>query len=247
MQMNNQQNQFVMSTFYKFTLLTDLSDLQLKFIKCFNEHHVVGTILLADEGINGTISASRAGVDAFYDFIKSIDELSDMQCKESLCEYLAFSKVKVKIKPEIVKFDMVLRDPAAVGKRLNAQQWEELISKKDVMLIDTRNDYEVEFGTFKNALNPKTRNFTDLAKWLNENVPKDLEQSIAMFCTGGVRCEKSTAYLQSKGYKNVYHLSGGVLQYLADTKNQGELWEGKCFVFDDRVAVDDKLQPMLNN
>lgn len=243
-----EQNLFIVSTFYKFVSINNLPDLQLKLIKFFHEKHIVGTILLADEGINGTISASRQSIDAFYDFVKSISELSDLECKESICSYSPFSKVKIKIKPEIVKFEMKLKNPETTGKRVDSKEWEKLISQKDVMLIDTRNDYEVEFGTFKSAINPKTRNFTDLVKWLDENIGQEQkEQPIAMFCTGGVRCEKSTAYLQNKGYKNVYHLQGGILQYLSETQNKNQHWNGRCFVFDDRVAVDEKLTPMINN
>lgn len=237
-------NNFVITTFYKFVEIQDVHDLQVKLIKCFKDHGLKGTILLANEGLNGTISGSREGVDNFYKFALNYPEIADLEYKESFCEYKPFSKIKIKIKSEIVKFNMPNHKASQAGKHLDSRAWDEIITQKDVVLIDTRNDYEVAFGTFKNALNPKTRNFTDLINWLDRNLDeKNKEQPIAMFCTGGVRCEKSTALLKQKGYKNVYHLKGGILQYLEDTKNNKGLWEGNCFVFDDRIAVDENLKP----
>ena len=242
----NNNQPFVVTTFYKFVPFKDVYDLQVKLIKCFNSHNLKGTILLATEGLNGTVAGSRSGIDNFYEFVKSYPEIADLEYKESFCEFLPFSKIKIKVKPEVVKFNMPQHKADQAGEYLDSKTWDEVITREDVLLIDTRNDYEVAFGTFKNAINPKTRNFTDLIEWVERNLNEEnKEQTVAMFCTGGVRCEKSTALLKQKGFKKVYHLKGGILQYLQDTKNDKGLWEGRCFVFDDRIAVDANLKPYI--
>lgn len=234
---------FVVTTFYKFVDLPDVEEKQVKFIKFCNDHKIKGTILLAHEGINSTLTGTREAIDAFYKFITSIQEFADMEFKESFSDYLPFSKTKVRLKPEIVRLKVKNLDMSKVGEYLDPKQWDEMISKKETILIDTRNDYEVIFGTFKNAKNPRTRNFSDLPEWVDRNLKNvDKETPIAMFCTGGIRCEKSTAYMKQVGFKNVYHLKGGILKYLEDTKDQENMWQGRCFVFDDRVAVDSELK-----
>jgi UPF0176 protein len=241
---------FIIITFYKFVSIEDCVNLQFKLKKFCSDNKIKGTILLSEEGVNGTVSGEKKSIDAFYEFIKTISFLSDMEFKESVAEYVPFSKLKIKIKNEIIKFDKSL-DLSLVGKHLDSEEWNKLIADEKTITIDTRNDYEIVFGTFKNAINPKTRNFTDLPEWVEKNLKSvDKETPIAMFCTGGVRCEKSTAYMKKIGFKHVYHLNGGILKYLEDmqAKPQEEnLWEGKCFVFDDRVAVDKDLKPYANS
>jgi UPF0176 protein len=173
-----------------------------------------------------------------------MEEFSDMEFKESFSEYLPFKKMKVRLKPEIVRLKQENLDMSKVGEYLDSDQWDTMISRKDAVVIDTRNDYEVIFGTFKNATNPKTRIFSDLPQWVERNLKGvSKETPIAMFCTGGIRCEKSTSYMKNIGFKNVYHLKGGILKYIEDKKGKESMWQGKCFVFDDRVAVDSELDP----
>lgn len=240
-------SKFIVTTFYKFVNLPNIEDLRVKFIKFCNDNKVKGTILLAGEGINSTLTGERVHIDAFYKFITSMPEFSDMEFKESFSDYLPFKKLKVRLKPEIVRLkddELLQLDMAKVGTHLDSDEWDKMISSKDTITIDTRNDYEVIFGTFKNAINPKTRNFSDLPEWVERNLKGvDKKTPIAMFCTGGIRCEKSTAYMKNIGFKNVYHLKGGILKYIEDKKGKESMWEGKCFVFDDRVAVDSDLDP----
>jgi len=234
---------FVVTTFYKFVHLSDVQDTQVKFIKFCTDYKIKGTILLAEEGVNSTLTGERHNIDAFYKFIRCMNEFSDMEFKESFSEYEPFKKLKVRIKPEIVRLKIPNLDMNKIGEYLDTKEWDELISKKETIVIDTRNDYEVIFGTFKNAQNPKTRNFSDLPEWVDRNLKNvDKNTPIAMFCTGGIRCEKSTSYMKNIGFKNVYHLKGGILKYIEDTKGKESMWEGKCFVFDDRVAVDSELE-----
>jgi UPF0176 protein len=234
---------FVITTFYKFVELTDLEALRFKLYKFCNDNKIKGTILIAKEGVNSTITGTRQAIDGFYQFVKSIEEIADLTFKESYSEEVPFKKLKVKIRKEIVTFGVDL-DMSQVGKHLSPAQWDEVISREDAIVIDTRNDYEIVFGTFENAIDPKTRNFTDLIEWVDKNLTeKDKNKPVAMFCTGGVRCEKSTAFMLKKGFKEVYHLDGGILSYFEKTKNASGKWKGRCFVFDDRIAVDPELNP----
>jgi len=240
--MNTESSSFVVSTFYKFVELADAETLRAKIFKVCVQQKIKGTVLLAHEGINATIAGSRSAIDKFYEFIKSVSELSSIEFKESLASSSPFKKLKVKVRKEIVTFKQKL-NMQATGTYLDAQGWDEMLRQKKTLVIDARNDYEVIFGTFKDAVDPKTRNFTDLPEWVERNLSDiDRNQPIAMFCTGGIRCEKSTAYMRQIGFKNVYHLKGGILQYLETTKNMNKMWQGKCFVFDDRIALDSDLE-----
>lgn len=235
---------YVVTTFYEFADVPHYVELRPQLIKFCNDNGIKGTILLAEEGINSTLVGTRVGIDAFYAYITSMPEFAKMKFKESFCEYMPFKKLKIRLKKEIVKLAQKNLKMDVRGELLDSKAWDELLAKDDTIVIDTRNDYEVVFGTFANAINPKIRNFTDLPEWVEKNLkPEDKERPIAMFCTGGIRCEKSTAYMKQAGYKNVYHLSGGILQYFEDTKNASGNWQGRCFVFDDRVAVDPELKP----
>jgi UPF0176 protein len=240
--MNTVNSSFVVTTFYKFVELADVEAVRAKIFKFCVQQKIKGTILLAHEGVNATITASRAAIDSFYEFIKSIPEFADIEFKESFAAIIPFKKLKVKVRKEIVTFKLKL-NMKKTGTYLDAQAWDEMLQQKKTLVIDARNDYEVIFGTFKDAVDPKTRNFTDLPEWVERNLSDvDRNQPIAMFCTGGIRCEKSTAYMKQIGFKNVYHLKGGILQYLETTKNRNNMWQGKCFVFDDRIALDSDLE-----
>ncbi len=233
--------QLITVTFYKFVNISDIKEMRLGIYKFCKDHSILGTILLANEGINATLSGLRESIDAFYKFINTL--FSEIEYKESSSYISPFAKLKVKIKNEIIRFEVDDLDPSKSGVRLGPDEWEKLLDS-GAKVIDTRNDYEIAFGTFKNACNPKTRNFTDLVGWLDEHLKDhDPEQPIGMCCTGGIRCEKSTAYLLKKGFKKVYHLDGGIIKYLANAKRKYTYWKGRCFVFDDRIALDHNLQP----
>jgi UPF0176 protein len=204
---------------------------------------VRGTLLLADEGINGTIAGARKGIDAVLDWLRSDPRLADIDHKESYTDSLPFNRAKVKLKKEIVTLGVPGIDPKrVVGTYVDPSEWNSLISDPDVILVDTRNDYEFKVGTFKNAINPNTESFRDFPGYVRDNLDPEKHKKIAMFCTGGIRCEKSTAYLKEQGFDEVYHLKGGILKYLEVVPAQETLWEGECFVFDERVTVNLQLE-----
>ncbi len=232
------KQEYIVICFYKFVRLENLEDLKAKLLSYCKKNNMRGTILLAHEGINAFVAFKPEMQQEFFSFITSIPEFSDIRFKPQKSSMQPFERMKVKIKDEIVSFRKDL-DMSERGEYLNSDQWDDLIQQKDTLLIDTRNYYEYAIGTFKNAINPYVQNFTEFADWVDKNVTeKDKEKNIAMFCTGGIRCEKSTAYLKNKGFKNVFHLQDGIIQYIDDRKssNKTSLWEGECFVFDDRVV-----------
>lgn len=230
-------------SFYKFVKINNIQDMQVALLKYCKEHNIKGTILLALEGINSTMAGDPKDIDAFCEFLKSFVEFSDMTFKHSISLLPPFKRTKVIIKNEIVTFKVKDLDMTQVGEYLSGKEWDNMLQNPDAIVIDTRNDYEVVFGTFQNAIDPKTKNFSDFPDWVEKELSdSDKERPIAMFCTGGVRCEKSTAYMKQKGFKNVYHLKGGILQYLDDTSNKSNMWKGDCFVFDDRLAVNSQLK-----
>ena len=205
-----------------------------------------GTIILAKEGINSTCSGTANAIDSTISLIKSDARFSNMEVKYSYAEFCPFPKFKVKKKPEIVTFRQEGADPREmVGTYLEPDEWNELLEESGVITIDTRNDYEVKVGQFKGAINPKTDDFTSFAEFVDQELAKHKDHKIAMYCTGGIRCERSTAYLKKKGFKNVYHLKGGILKYLESMPKEKSLWQGDCFVFDYRVAVNHDLKPAL--
>lgn len=235
---------FLVTTFYKFVEIADVKAVRLKLYKSCSEQGILGTILLSTEGVNGTLSGPRESIERFYNTMKQIAEFNDMRYKESCCDIKPFSRLKVKIKKEIIRFDVEGLDGRKSGVHLAPQEWEKLIDS-GALVLDTRNDYEIAFGTFKGAVDPNIRNFTELVAWMDEHLASyDKTKPIGMFCTGGVRCEKSTAYLIEKGFKNVYHLDGGILGYLEKSTQKQHYWIGSCFVFDDRVALDHDLKPV---
>lgn len=233
---------FVIATFYHFVELSNYYDMKDEIKAACDDVELRGTILLAEEGINATISGERNAIDKTFDFLRSDYRLKDLTWKESAAEYQPFSKMKVRLKREIVNLGVNDLDISLRGKYIDPEYWDNFISRPDVLVIDTRNEYEVKLGKFKNAINPHTQCFREFPQWaksFSEN--KDLK--VAMYCTGGIRCEKSTAYMKSLGFYDVYHLKGGILSYLENTHNKNGNWEGECFVFDDRIAVNNSLVP----
>ena len=204
---------------------------------------VHGTLLLAKEGINGTIAGPRSGIDAVITHIKALPGCSGLEWKEATSEHPPFNRMKVRIKREIVTMGQPDVDPRArVGNYVEPEDWNDLIRSEDVVLIDTRNDYEVAIGTFEGAIDPQTDSFRDFPAWWEENRERFHNKRVAMFCTGGIRCEKSTNYLLGQGVEDVYHLKGGILRYLEETPRDQSTWQGECFVFDNRVSVGHGLQ-----
>ena len=228
---------------YKFVRLDNYKDLQAPLLARMNELAVKGTLLLAAEGINGTISGSQAAIEKVLSFLAKHEGLADISHKESYADENPFHRTKVKLKKEIVTMGVEGIDPnQVVGTYVKPKDWNNLISDPDVLLVDTRNDYEVEIGTFKGALNPDTETFREFPKYVEDNLDKTKHKKVAMFCTGGIRCEKSTAYLKEQGFEEVYHLEGGILKYLEEVPSTETMWQGECFVFDGRVAVDHELE-----
>ncbi len=229
---------------YKFTRFDDPDGLRPALAKTAYSNGVTGTLLMAFEGINGTIAGTADGIDAVLSHIRGLPGCSDIEVKFSQADHQPFTRMKVRLKREIVTMGQPDVDPtSAVGHYVEPKDWNELISAPDVAVIDTRNDYEVAIGTFDGAIDPKTERFGDFPAWWEANKEAFEGKKIAMFCTGGIRCEKSTNYLLSKGVKDVFHLKGGILKYLEDVPEDHSTWQGECFVFDERVSVGHGLEP----
>lgn len=234
---------YVVAALYKFVRLPDYVTLRDALYDTLVANKVKGTLLLAEEGINGTICGPREGIDAVKAWLDADGRFSGISYKESLSDELAFYRTKVKLKKEIVTMGVEGIDPAdIVGTYVKGEAWNQLISDPDTVLIDTRNDYEVAIGTFQHAVNPNTTTFREFPQWAAENLDKTKHKKVAMFCTGGIRCEKSTAFLKQQGFAEVYHLDGGILKYLEEMPEEKSLWQGECFVFDQRVAVKHGLE-----
>ncbi len=228
---------------YKFTRLDDFEDIQKPLRSFLDSLSVKGTLLLAREGINGTISGSKESLENVLDYLKADERFHGLEYKFSYSKKIPFRRLKVKLKKEIVTMGLTEIDPThSVGTYVKPKDWNNLINDPDVVLIDTRNNYEYEIGSFQGAINPNTETFREFPSFTKNTLEKYRNKKIAMFCTGGIRCEKSTAYLKSKGYENVFHLQGGILKYLEEVKEEESLWQGECFVFDDRVAVKHNLE-----
>jgi UPF0176 protein len=234
----------VVAALYKFVRLDDFEQLREPLLALMLAQNVRGTLLLANEGINGTIAGPRAGIDAVLGWLREDPRLADLEHKESFHDEHPFLRTKVKLKKEIVTMGVEGIDPnRTVGTYLSPEEWNAVISDPETILIDTRNDYEVEVGTFKGAINPETRTFREFPDYVKDTLDPAKHKKVAMFCTGGIRCEKSTAYLKEQGFEEVYHLKGGILKYLEEMPREDSLWEGECFVFDERVTVDHDLNP----
>lgn len=233
----------VVSALYKFVTLEDYQEIRKPLHQTMEANDVKGTLLLAVEGINGTIAGPRQGIDNVLNYLKSDERLSNLSHKESYTQESPFKRCKVKLKKEIVTMGVEGIDPKqVVGTYVKPHDWNALISDPEVLLVDTRNDYEIEIGTFENAVNPKTETFRDFPQYVADHLDPAKHKKVAMFCTGGIRCEKSTAYMKEQGFEEVYHLEGGILKYLEEVPKENTMWQGDCFVFDDRVAVDHSLE-----
>ncbi|WP_438982911.1 oxygen-dependent tRNA uridine(34) hydroxylase TrhO [Vulcanococcus sp.] len=236
------------AAFYGFTAMAELPMLQQELRALAEAGAVRGTILLAEEGVNGTISGPQSGVQAVLARLRQLPGLAGLEAKMSEAPQQAFHRLKVRIKREIVTMGCPTVKPAEqVGTYVAPQQWDSLIRDPDVLVVDTRNAYEVAVGTFAGAIDPGTESFREFPAWVKQELRPLVEQrqprAIAMFCTGGIRCEKSTAYLLQQGFDNVHHLQGGILRYLEEMPEQGSSWQGECFVFDQRVSVNHQLEP----
>ena len=228
---------------YKFTRLDDFEEIQGPLKLFLDSLNIRGTLLLAREGVNGTIAGDNDSIMKSLDYLQKDKRLVGLEYKFSYSEKPPFKRLKVKLKKEIVTLGVSNIDPTfSSGTYVKPADWNELINDPDVVLIDTRNNYEFEIGSFKGSINPNTETFRQFPAYTKNNLEKYRDKKIAMFCTGGIRCEKSTAYLKSKGFENVFHLQGGILKYLEEVKEDESLWEGECFVFDDRVAVKHNLE-----
>ncbi|MCK8463987.1 rhodanese-related sulfurtransferase [Aliiroseovarius sp. S1339] len=233
---------YTIAALYHFTRFDNPAALQAPLLEVAQREGITGSLLLAREGINGTIAGSRAGIDAILAHIRALPGCADLSWKESTAQDQPFGKMKVRLKKEIVTMGVPDVDPrASVGRYVTPEDWNDLISQDDVVVIDTRNDYEVAIGTFEGAVDPKTKTFREFPAWWDKNKDRFHNKRVAMFCTGGIRCEKSTNFLISQGVDDVYHLKGGILQYLEDVPADDSKWDGACFVFDNRVSVEHGL------
>lgn len=233
---------YVVIACYKFTSLDEYSSMREPLLAIMKGNNVKGTLILANEGVNGTFCGLRQEITPFCNALRAYPGLSDIEFKETYDDSNPFDKAKVKLRKEIVTMGVPDIDPQSLpGTHVNPQEWNTLISDPEVLVIDTRNDYEVKLGTFKNAINPNTENFRDFPAFVEQHLMDKKDQKIAMCCTGGIRCEKSTSYLKKLGFKEVYQLNGGILNYLDSISEEESLWEGSCFVFDNRVALDKEL------
>ncbi|WP_448563409.1 oxygen-dependent tRNA uridine(34) hydroxylase TrhO [Thalassotalea ganghwensis] len=236
-------NSITVCALYKFVRLENFEALKEPLLNHMLANDVKGTLLLANEGINGTIAGTQPAIDSVLSFLQRDERLANISFKLSYHQENPFQRTKVKLKKEIVTMGVEGIDPnQVVGTYVKPKDWNALISDPEVLLVDTRNDYEVEIGTFKNAVNPNTENFREFPEYVKNNLDKTKHKKVAMFCTGGIRCEKSTAYLKEQGFEEVYHLEGGILKYLEEVPEQETMWQGECFVFDGRVAVNHNLE-----
>lgn len=232
----------VVVTFYKFVKLPDFAEKQAPLLSHCKAQGIRGTILLAAEGINGTIAGSRQAIDSVLSFLRSDPRLVDLEHKESYADSLPFDRMKVRLKKEIVTLGLPEIDPnEQVGTYVSPKEWNALISDPEVTLIDTRNDYEVTIGTFREAQNPKTDSFRQFPDYVRNHLDPTKHRKVALFCTGGIRCEKASSFMMAQGFQEVYHLKGGILKYLEEVPAQESLWQGECFVFDQRVALREGL------
>lgn len=237
---------YLTAALYKFVSLPDYQALQAPILKACQAYHIKGTLLLAEEGINGTIAGLPDDVQRLLAFLRN-DRLfksrfADLEHKESYADEHPFYRMKVKLKKEIVTLGVPGVSPTKkVGSYVKAEDWNDLIADPEVLLIDTRNGYEVDIGTFKGAIDPKTTTFREFPDYIAKHVDKTKHKKVAMFCTGGIRCEKASSYMLDQGFEEVYHLQGGILKYLETVPEEVSMWQGECFVFDQRVAVKHNL------
>ncbi|MCY7276081.1 MAG: rhodanese-related sulfurtransferase [Phormidesmis sp. CAN_BIN44] len=228
----------VVAAFYKFVRLSDWVELRDPLLSCCSDQGIKGTILLAEEGINGTIAGSSTAIDTVLAFLRADPRLADLESKESCTELLSFDRIKVRLKKEIVTLGLSEVDPSRqVGTYLSPHEWNALISDPDVTVIDVRNQFEVGIGSFDRAIDPHIKSFRQFPDYVRSHLDSNQHKKVAMFCTGGIRCEKASAFMLLEGFEEVYHLRGGILKYLEEVPDEQSLWRGECFVFDHRVAV----------
>ncbi len=240
-------DRIVVAAFYKFTPLPTYREMREPLLDFCQRHNLRGSILLAAEGINGTVSGTREEIDALLICLREAPGLEDLEHKESFAPRRPFGKMKVRLKREIVTIKTPEADPTQqVGTYVDPQAWNDLIRQDDVLLIDTRNSFEFDYGTFEGAVNPETEAFGQFPEYVQREVLPNQPKRVAMFCTGGIRCEKATSYLLSQGVEEVYHLRGGILKYLEEMPQDESLWQGTCFVFDEREALDHDLCPIAD-
>ena len=233
----------VVAALYKFVSLEDFHEMREPLLDACLAAGARGTLLLAHEGINGTIAASREGIDQVLAHLRADPRLQDLEHKESLDDHMPFYRMKVKLKKEIVTMGIAGIDPnERVGTYVRPADWNALVSDPDVLLVDTRNDYEYGIGSFRGALDPETTTFREFPAYVRKHLAPGRHKKVAMFCTGGIRCEKASAFMLQEGFEEVYHLQGGILKYLEEVPEEESLWEGECFVFDNRVAVNHRLE-----
>ncbi|TXS95469.1 rhodanese-related sulfurtransferase [Parahaliea maris] len=233
----------VVAALYKFVGLPDFHELREPLLDTCIAAGVKGTLLLAGEGINGTIAGSREGIDAVLAFLRADPRLADIEHKESFDDHMPFYRMKVKLKKEIVTMGVPGIDPnARVGTYVAPGDWNAIVNDPEVLLIDTRNDYEYGIGTFRGAVDPHTTTFREFPDYVRRELDPTKQRKVAMFCTGGIRCEKASAFMLNEGFEEVYHLQGGILKYLEEVPEGESTWEGECFVFDNRVAVNHQLE-----
>lgn len=231
-------------TFYEFKHLTDLVNLKNSLRSAMHENSIFGTIILAEEGINSTVCG---GVEDIGNFILVVEKVLDtkLSIKSSFHDEITFKRRKVKVKKEIVTLKKNVEIERGFGTHVNSEKWNEIISDQATFVLDARNDYEYQIGSFKRAINPKTDSFNELPEFIEKNLDPDRHKKIAMYCTGGIRCEKLAPYMKSIGFEEVYQLDGGILRYLEETHDENSLWNGECFVFDERISVDENLEKGL--
>jgi len=237
-------DKIVISALYKFVALPNYKEIQPAIMQAFEQYGIRGTFLIAPEGINGTIAGTREDMDQALAYLRSYEPFADLAHKESYADEIPFRRLKVRLKKEIVAIGLDDIDPnEKVGTYVAAEEWNALISDPEVTVIDTRNEYEYGIGTFQGALNPHTYVFRQFPAYVEKNLDPAKLKTVAMFCTGGIRCEKATSLLLEMGFEQVYHLQGGILKYLETVPKDESLWDGDCFVFDDRVTVNHDLLP----
>jgi UPF0176 protein len=238
-------NEILVATLYKFFKVNDLVALQDQLYAICNKNNVMGTILIANEGVNGTISAKPREIEKTLISIQKDDRFSEIEIKYSSTNKQPFHKMRVRLKKEIVTIGLPEINPnKIVGTYVKPEEWNDIISDPDVILIDTRNKFEIKIGSFKNALDPRTTSFRDFPEWVKKfkQDKTNTNKKIAMYCTGGIRCEKASSLMKEEGFNEVYHLQGGILKYLEQVEKEKSLWEGECFVFDDRVCLTENLE-----
>ena len=234
----------VLATLYKFTKLPDCRELRVRLLKHCQTQDLKGTLLLAEEGINGMIAGSREGVDSLLALLRAQDRFSDLEHGESYVSAPPFYRMKVKCKKAIVSMGSAGTNPEQLtAAKVDSKQWNALVLDPEVLILDTRNKYESDLGTFKHSIAAETQTFAEFPEYVDRQLHSLKHKRIATFCTGGIRCEKATSYMLARGFEAVYQLRGGILQYLAEVPAEESLWQGECFVFDNRVAVNKRLAP----